>query len=58
MGNDFLLLQGLRAGYRAMIEALDGDSSTSHVYLRPFLSHTYSDFSWFEPETSWGSQKP
>lgn len=30
-----ILLQGLRAGYCAMAEALDGDSSADQVYLRP-----------------------
>jgi len=31
------LLQGLRAGYRAMIEALDGEDRPDHIYLQPRL---------------------
>jgi predicted patatin/cPLA2 family phospholipase len=36
-----VLLQGLRTGYNAMVEALDGENCTEHVYLRPTLfSHS------------------
>jgi predicted patatin/cPLA2 family phospholipase len=31
------LLQGLRAGHNAMVEALDGENSSAHVYLQPML---------------------
>jgi predicted patatin/cPLA2 family phospholipase len=31
------LLQGLRAGYRAMIEGLDGEDRPDHIYLQPRL---------------------
>ena len=33
------LLQGLSAGYGAMIEALDGDDRPDHIYLQPILFH-------------------
>jgi predicted patatin/cPLA2 family phospholipase len=32
-----VLLQGLRAGYSAMIEAIDGDDRPDHIYLQPRL---------------------
>lgn len=32
-----VLLQGLRAGYSAMIKAIDGEDWPDHVYLRPLL---------------------